>query len=218
MFLDEMSSPCASVRIRVKICGITRPGDGLKAVRLGADAIGLNFYEPSPRYVDLSAAQAIASVLPAGISRVGVFVNACPEQISTAINVVGLDLLQFHGDEARRDCEKFDKPYVKAVSVRPETDVEAAIDAYPSASGILLDTWQAKLRGGSGVSFDWSLASDIAGIPIILAGGLRPDNVARAIRQVRPYAVDVSGGVESAKGIKDSSKMAAFIDQVNTNR
>jgi phosphoribosylanthranilate isomerase len=218
MFLDNPTSSAEFERVRVKICGITRLADGLEAVRLGADAIGLVFYEPSPRYVNLTQAKSIVAGLPANVTRVGLFVNADASWITNIINVVGLDLLQFHGDECCHECEIFDRPYMKSISVRPSTNVEAAIDLYPSASGILLDTWQRELRGGSGKSFDWSLVPSVAALPLILAGGLSSHNVASAIDRVRPYAVDVSGGVESAKGIKDGAKMAAFIQQVNSVR
>ncbi len=145
---------------------------------------------------------------------VGVFVNAMPEMIRTTLETVRLDLIQFHGDETPRDCEQFQIPYIKALAMRPGVDALAEARRFGSATGLLLDAWHRQLRGGSGVSFDWSLVPDDLGLPIILAGGLDPTNVAQAIHQVRPFAVDVSGGVEASKGIKDRAKMTAFLEEV----
>jgi phosphoribosylanthranilate isomerase len=195
----------------VKICGITRPEDGVRAALLGADAIGLVFYAPSPRAVTVEQAIDIAAALPPFVTRVGLFVNAGPAEVETVLDAVGLDMLQFHGDEAEADCVCFGYPYLKAISMRPGRDIAAALRAYPSASGILLDAYHPAVAGGSGEAFDWDRIPTERPQPIILAGGLHAVNVAEAVRQVRPYAVDVSSGVEVAKGIKDATMMADFI-------
>ena len=203
-------------RTRVKICGITRIEDGLQAVACGADAIGLNFYPSSPRLVDFEQAGAITSALPPFTKVVGLFVNAAEAEVRAALEAVPLDLLQFHGDEAPEDCEIYGRPYIKSLAMKPGVDVPSHAKRFASASGLLLDSWHRQLRGGSGTSFDWSLIPTELGKPIILAGGLDAQNVAEAIRQVGPFAVDVSGGVESAKGIKDREKIAAFMEAVNS--
>ena len=202
-------------RTQVKICGITRIEDGISAVRMGADAIGLVFYPPSPRAVGRKRAAEIATAMPPFTKVVGLFVNAAPDTIRTTLETVRLDLIQFHGDETPRDCEQFQVPYVKALAMRPGVDALAEAARFGTASGLLLDAWNRQLRGGSGVSFDWSLVPVDLGLPIILAGGLDSTNVAQAIQQVRPFAVDVSGGVEASKGIKDEAKMAAFLEEVS---
>jgi len=181
------------------------------AARLGVDAIGLVFYAPSPRAVTAERAIAIAAALPPFVTRVGLFVNAAPAEIEAVLAAVRLDLLQFHGDETEADCRRYGFPYLKAVSMRPDLDMGAALRAYPSASGFLLDAYHPALPGGSGERFDWARVPAESPQPIVLAGGLTPDNVAEAVRTVRPYAVDVSSGVEAAKGIKDVTKMAEFI-------
>ena len=211
-------TPCSpgvsSCYTRVKICGITRVEDALAAVNSGADAVGLVFYQPSPRYVELDTARAVANALPPFVTCVGLFVNAEADEVHRVLRAVRLDLLQFHGDETREDCERFGRPYIKAVSVRPGADIDTAMDRYSSARGLLLDTWDESVRGGSGKTFDWSLVPAARALPVVLAGGLTPDNVAQAVRVARPWAVDVSGGVEASKGIKDADKMARFIEQV----
>lgn len=204
-----MSSP--SARTRVKICGITRPEDGQQAALLGADAIGLVFYAPSPRAVNVARAAEVAASLPPFVTRVGLFVNATPAEVEAALAGVQLDLLQFHGDETEADCRRYGHPYLKAITMRPGLDVAAALAAYPGASGILLDAYHPAVAGGSGESFDWGRVPSERPVPIVLAGGLTPANVAEAVRTVRPYAVDVSSGVEAAKGIKDAGKIAEFI-------
>ena len=203
-------------RTRVKICGITRVQDALAAADLGADAIGLVFYPPSPRAVDTSQAHDIASAVPPFVTVVALFVNPSPADVETVLRVVPTDLLQFHGSEAPEDCVRFGRPYIKAVPMRADADLTHSARRYGSARGLLLDTYKEGVPGGTGASFDWSMIRGDTGTPIILAGGLTVENVARAIRQVRPYAVDVSGGVESAKGIKDAGKIAAFIREVNS--
>jgi phosphoribosylanthranilate isomerase len=202
------------MRTRIKICGITRPQDGQDAARLGADAIGLVFYAPSPRAVTIEQAKAICDALPPFVTRVGLFVNADRSEINKVLADVPLDLLQFHGDETPAECEGFKRPYIKALRMAPEIDVVAEADAFQSAAGILLDSYEAGVAGGTGQTFDWQRVPSEVKQLIILAGGLNPQNVAEAINRVRPYAVDVSGGVEAAKGIKDKDKMTAFINEV----
>ncbi|WP_437881264.1 phosphoribosylanthranilate isomerase [Pseudomonas sp. LRF_L74] len=200
--------------VRSKICGITRIEDALAAVAAGADAIGLVFYAKSPRAVSLEQARAIVRALPPFVTSVGLFVNAGREAVAQTLAQVPLDLLQFHGDETAADCEGHGRPYIKALRVRSQDEVIEQIAAYPNASGVLLDTYVEGLPGGTGAAFDWSLVPENPGLPVILAGGLTPANVREAIERVRPYAVDVSGGVEIAKGIKDAGRIRAFIDQV----
>ena len=203
------------MRTRVKICGITRPEDGLEAVRQGADAIGLVFYPPSPRAVSLAQASAITRVLPPFVTVVGLFVNASRQEIEQVRAATRLDLLQFHGDEQHVDCTGHGVPYIKVVRMRPEVDLHRERERFPDACGLLLDTYEKGKPGGTGRAFEWQrIPADLAS-SIVLAGGLNSDNVEQAIREVRPYAVDVSGGVEAAKGIKDGAKIAAFIAGVN---
>ncbi|WP_434987502.1 phosphoribosylanthranilate isomerase [Pseudomonas protegens] len=200
--------------VRSKICGITRIEDALAAVAAGADAIGLVFYAKSPRAVNVQQARAIIAALPPFVTSVGLFVNASRCELGEILDAVPLDLLQFHGDESAADCEGYHRPYIKALRVKAGDDIAAACLAYPRASGILLDTYVEGVPGGTGEAFDWSLVPQGLSKPIILAGGLTPDNVAAAIARVRPYAVDVSGGVEQGKGIKDPAKIQAFMQAV----
>lgn len=202
------------MRTRVKICGITRTEDALAAARLGVDAIGLVFYAPSPRAVSVAQAAEVVRELPPFVTRVGLFVNAEREAIAAAIEAAQLDLLQFHGDESPADCRGHGRPWIKALRMAPEMDVAAEMDRYREAQGILLDAWRPGVPGGTGETFDWRRIPAQRPRPLILAGGLAPENVADAIRTVRPWAVDVSGGVERAKGIKDADRMAAFIREV----
>ncbi len=198
-------------RTRVKICGITRPEDGVMAARLGADAIGLVFYPPSPRFVDVGTARRIVAALPPFITVVGLFMNAKPVVAQVVIDSVPLHLLQFHGDESPSDCACFDRPYLKAVPMGAGADVRDYEQRFASAAGLLLDSHGGNQMGGTGQGFDWSRIPAERGKPLILAGGLHPGNVTAAIRQVRPYAVDVSSGVEITKGIKDAELMRAFL-------
>lgn len=200
--------------VRSKICGITRVEDALAAAAAGADAIGLVFYAKSPRAVSVQQAREIIAALPPFVTTVGLFVNVSRCELSEILEAVPLDLLQFHGDETPAECEGYNRPWIKALRVRPGDDLEASCKLYAKASGILLDTYVAGVPGGTGEAFDWSLVPDHLSKSIILAGGLSPDNVAAAIAQVRPYAVDVSGGVEQSKGIKDAARIEAFIDAV----
>lgn len=202
------------MRTRVKICGITRPEDGREAVRVGADAIGLVFYPPSPRAIDVVTARAIVASLPPLVTVVALFVDPAVTDVETVLANVAVDLLQFHGDESPEFCARYGKPYIKAIRMRDGVDIVAEAQRYASARGLLLDTYKAGVAGGTGEHFDWTRVPRDLNMPIILAGGLTPANVAAAIRQARPYAVDVSGGVESAKGIKDPAKMAAFMGEV----
>jgi phosphoribosylanthranilate isomerase len=197
--------------IQVKICGITRIEDARSAVAHGCDAIGLVFYAPSPRYVDPAAASAIVAALPPFVSAVGLFVNADPAYVREVLAQVRLDLLQFHGDETPEYCRQFGVPYLKAVRVRPETNLLQYAAAYADAKALLLDAYVSGTPGGTGTTFDWTLIPQDLPKPVILAGGLDAENVSEAINQTHPYAVDVSGGVERQKGIKDAGKIAAFM-------
>jgi len=201
------------VRTRVKICGITRPQDGVAAARAGADAIGLVFYPPSPRFLSVERAREIRDALPPFVQAVALFVNADAAQVAQVIGRVHPSLLQFHGEETPEFCAQFGVPYVKACRVAPGVDLLKYLRAFSSASGWLLDA-HVEEYGGVGASFDWSLVPDSLERPLVLSGGLTRDNVAIAVRRVRPWAVDVSSGVESAKGIKDAARIAAFIAEV----
>lgn len=204
------------MRTRVKICGITRAQDAIKAVELGADAIGMVFYEKSPRAITIDEARAIIQKLPPFVSVVGLFVNPSPKDVAAVLHRVTLDLLQFHGDELPSECSAYGKPYIKAVRVQESTDIAAEVKKYATARGILLDTHDPNLPGGTGRVFDWTKIPRGLEKPIILAGGLTPENVWQAITKVRPFAVDVSGGVEIEKGIKDIEKMTAFMRGVQS--
>lgn len=201
-------------RTRIKICGITRPDDAIAAAAAGADAIGLVFFPPSPRAVTIEQAREIAAALPPFVTRVALFVDADHDSVAEALASVPIDLLQFHGDEPAADCESYGLPYIKAARVQPGFELERFSSRYTGACGILVDTYQAGVQGGTGEVFDWSLIPVRRSKPLILAGGLTPDNVAAAVRRIRPFGVDVSGGVESAKGIKDADRIAAFIREV----
>ena len=197
--------------IRVKICGITSIADARAAVESGADAIGLVFYEPSPRAVSIDQAQAIAASVGPFVTVVGLFVDADESYIRDVLGSVSLHVLQFHGNESREFCEQFQRPYMKAIRMRPELNVPQEIDTYLSASAILLDAYRPGVPGGTGETFDWQRVPQNSPLPIVLAGGLTPKNVAAAIQSTQVYGVDVSGGVESAPGQKDPRKVAQFI-------
>lgn len=201
-------------RTRVKFCGITQLSDALEAVRLGVDALGFVFYPPSPRNIEINKAAEIISQLPAFVSCVGLFVNSEPEIVEQVLQSTSLDTLQFHGDESREECEQYGWPYLKAVRMKQDINLETVALDYSSASAILLDTYSKGTPGGTGEAFDWARVPASLSKPIILAGGLSVANVANAIQTVNPYAVDVSGGIEQAKGIKDAAKMAAFVKEV----
>jgi len=199
--------------VRVKICGITNIEDALTAVAAGADALGFVFYEKSPRYVTPLKVQQILSLLPPFVTTVGLFVNEPLDRVRQIIMMTRLQVVQFHGDESPEDCRLDECRVIKALRVKNEESLKGA-DDYP-VSALLLDAWSGRQYGGSGKSFDWQLAKKLTGTkPLILAGGLNPDNVAEAIHQVHPYAVDVSSGVEESPGRKDHQKIIQFINQV----
>ena len=201
-------------RTRVKICGITRVEDAISAVHAGADAIGLVFYAPSPRCVSVEQAQQIVAAIPPFVSMVGLFVNATQTEIESVLSKVRLDIVQFHGDESAHDCEQINLPYYKAIRVKADTNLLQYEVEFSGAKALLLDAHSDSAFGGTGQTFDWKLIPKSLTKPVILAGGLNAENVAEAIQQVRPYAVDVSGGVEISKGIKDVAKIAAFMRAV----
>lgn len=201
-------------RTRVKICGITRPEDALLVAEAGADAVGLNFYQGSKRFVNEQQARAILAVLPPFVTRVGLFVNADAGFVNGLADTLQLDLLQFHGDETPEYCNNFSRPWLKVLRVKPEFDLQAEIRAFDSAAGILLDAWDPHEFGGTGRVFDWQQLKDLDCSHLILAGGLNPDNVRDAIIKVRPWAVDVSSGVESAPGIKSAALVTSFMTSV----
>jgi phosphoribosylanthranilate isomerase len=200
--------------VRIKFCGITRVEDALAAVTLGADALGFVFHAPSPRCVSVAKARAIARELPPFVSKVGLFVNTAAGEIESTCRAVGVDVVQYHGDETPEQCAQTPRPWIKAIRVRPGLDIAGECLRFAAASAWLFDTFDEKLYGGSGKAFDWRLLPQQHRRPIILAGGLTPDNVGAAIRSTAPYAVDVSGGIEAAKGIKDHDKMRMFIAEV----
>ncbi|MBE9396217.1 phosphoribosylanthranilate isomerase [Pontibacterium sp. N1Y112] len=201
-------------RTRIKICGITRQEDADAAVAAGADALGFVFYDPSPRNVNVDQAAEIIRNLPAFVTSTALFVNADVAFVQRVIDSTGLDLLQFHGDEDVAYCEQFDRPYMKAIRMKPGVDIQAECERYASATAILLDAYRPGVPGGTGESFDWDRIPSELKKPIVLAGGLEPDNIRRAVETVRPFAVDVSGGVEASKGIKDKAKIEKFTLEV----
>lgn len=208
-------------RTRVKICGITRPQDARLAAQLGADALGLVFYANSPRGLSLQQAQDIRAAVPAFVSLVGLFVNPERKQVDDILAHLHLDCLQFHGDEEPGFCQSFAMPYMKAVRVRSGADPLPSIKIHRLASAILLDSYDPEQAGGTGKKFDWSVARhcvDRSPLPIVLAGGLTPDNVAHAIKEVHPWALDLSSGVESEPGIKDPQRLQTFFNEVNRVR
>ncbi|WP_347474258.1 phosphoribosylanthranilate isomerase [Acinetobacter thermotolerans] len=208
------------MRTRAKICGITRVEDVHAVVNAGCDAIGFVFYPPSPRSVTLEQAETLVQAVPAYVQAVGLFVNSSADDIQGILKTVPLDILQFHGDETPEQCQSIGKQvgrrWYKAIQVKPGLDVVAEIQNYQDAgaSAVLLDAWHPDLKGGTGHSFDWTTFPKL-NIPLILAGGLNPDNVEQAILTTRAYAVDVSGGVESAKGIKDQQLIERFMQGVH---
>ena len=201
------------MRTRVKICGITRPADARAAAEAGADAIGLVFYPASPRYLSTERAVEIRDALPPFVQTVALFVNADAAQVSQVLGRVKPALLQFHGDETPEFCAQFGAPFVKACRIRPGTDSLAYLQRYSRAAAWLVDSFVPEY-GGAGEPFDWALVPRAPSRPLILSGGLNAGNVAAAVRTVHPWGVDVSTGVESAKGVKDTAKMAAFVAEV----
>lgn len=205
------------MRTRIKICGITRIEDAMAAAEAGADAIGFVFEPKSPRHVHPDQALKIARALPPFITVVGLFVNAAPDTVETVLSHVPIDLIQFHGDEKPEQCRRYHRSYIKAIHMKPDVDLPAMARLYHDAAGLLLDTYRADMAGGSGQAFDWGQIPATLSKPVILAGGLTPENVAEAVRAVRPFAVDVSSGVEQTRGIKDANKISAFIQAVRNN-
>jgi phosphoribosylanthranilate isomerase len=198
-------------RVRVKICGITRIEDALTAAHAGADAIGLVFYPASPRAVDPGQARELCAALPAFVSRVGLFVNESAATVDKILSRVPLDTLQFHGDESPEQCAAFGLPYIKSVGMREGVDLDDAVRRYAGAAALLLDQFDRTRWGGTGERFDWQLVPAERPVPIVLAGGLDSSNVSQAVAEVRPYGVDVSGGVEVRRGIKDPQRIRAFM-------
>ena len=204
------------MRTRVKICGITREVDALAAVEHGADAIGLVFYPPSPRHVSVERAAQIAAVLPPFVTTVGLFVNADAETIAEVVNKVGIDLIQFHGNECADYCAQHHRPWIRALRMKDDLDLARSAEQFAAARGLLLDAYRPGVPGGTGETFDWSrIPPELAG-SIVLAGGLDAENISEAVRNVRPFAVDVSGGVEAEPGIKDADKIARFMAGVRS--
>ena len=201
-------------RVRVKFCGITREQDLRAAAALGVDAIGLVLTPRSKRCVELAQARALRAAAPPFVSVIALFMDDEPRWIAEAVSIVRPDLLQFHGNESAAECARYGCRYIKAIGMGDGADPRASIALHASAAGVLLDSHGAGGQGGSGLAFDWTRIPAAAPVPLILAGGLTCDNVASAIRAVRPYAVDVSSGIESAPGIKDAEKMRRFIDEV----
>lgn len=205
-----------NLRTRVKICGITRIEDGIQAAQLGVDAIGLVFYAKSPRNIDTQLAQAICNALPGFVSTVALFLNPDKTLVQRVIDEVPVDILQFHGTEPAEFCAAFSKPYIKALGIAGVEDVNALVEQYSSARSLLLDSHSAGKAGGTGEAFDWNRIPFDLRQKIILAGGLNPDNIAQAVRQVQPYAVDLSSGVESAPGIKNRELMMHLMQQIKS--
>ncbi len=199
---------------RIKICGITRTEDALTVAASGADAVGFVFYAKSPRHVSAEQAVRLVAALPPFVTTVGLFVDADVDFVRQVTGKVSLDVLQFHGDESPEYCAQFGRPYLKAIRVKAGVDLIQCAARYAGAQALLLDAHVEGVPGGTGATFDWSLIPSTLPLPVILSGGLDSANVSEGIRQVQPYAVDVSSGVESSKGIKDAAKVAAFINEV----
>lgn len=220
-FSDKLSHLLTGVprlsRTRIKICGITNWHDAETAVQFGADALGFMMYEGSPRAASGDLVKDIVRQLPPFITSVGVFVNPSRDEVSEYCRDIPFDILQFHGDEDNEFCRNFPRPFVKAIRTSRDFDLQGAIACFPHARAILLDSHVEGLYGGTGDVFDWHLATNVPGKPIILAGGLTADNVAEAVELVRPFAVDVSSGVEKTKGVKDPLKLRDFINAVRAH-
>ena len=202
------------MRTRIKICGFTRIQDAVFASRLGVDAIGLVFYFPSPRNVQIVQAREIVQALPAFTSVVALFVDEDESRIREVLKAVPIDIIQFHGDENPEACRIYNKPYIKALRMQQDIDIANCASSYHDAAGLLLDAYHPNTKGGTGNKFDWAMIPQQYTFPLILAGGLDADNAKQAVQSVKPYALDVSSGVEVQKGIKDAAKMAAFVEQV----
>ena len=200
---------------RIKICGLTRAEDVRAAAEAGVDALGFVFYPSSPRFVEPEKAACLARLVPPFVTIVGLFVNAVPETVRETLAMVPLHLLQFHGEEDEVYCQQFGLPYIKAIRVKPGSDLLQCVRSYPSAQAILLDAFVEEY-GGVGKAFDWALIPPALPKPLILSGGLHAGNVREAIVRTKPAAVDVSSGVEMAKGIKDAAKMREFVSAVRS--
>jgi len=203
------------IRTRIKICGITRAEDADAAVAAGADSLGFVFYPPSPRNVSIEQAAELIAGLPAFVTSTALFVDADVEFVQRVIEQTKVDLLQFHGNESQEYCSQFARPYMKAIRMKPDVDVKAEAERYGDASAILLDAYRPGVPGGTGESFDWERIPAELRDSIVLAGGLNPDNIRKAVETVHPFAVDVSGGVEASKGMKDKEKIETFVQEVN---
>ena len=199
------------MRTKIKICGITKLSNALEAVELGVDALGFVFFRDSPRYIEPKKAREIIDLLPSFISRVGLFVNASKEEVLLAISESRINILQFHGDEDENFCNQFNLPYIKAISFKDGINLLEYCRLFSSSSAILIDTYSQKMRGGTGKTFNWDLIPKNLPSPLIIAGGLDGSNVSSLINSVNPYGVDVSGGVELDKGIKDHKMMKNFV-------
>jgi phosphoribosylanthranilate isomerase len=202
------------LRTRVKICGLTSVADAKTAVNAGADAIGLVFYEPSPRYVEIAKASEIASSIPAFVTKVALFVNPSVDYVNKVLAEVDIDLIQFHGDESAELCKQFNRPFIKAVRMQSDTDLQTIAQEFKDSTGLLLDAYVADVPGGTGEQFNWDWIPGDLPIKVILAGGLNADNVQQAINTAKPWAVDVSGGVEQSKGVKSPEKINEFMKRV----
>ena len=203
------------MRTKIKICGITNLKNALEAVELGVDALGFVFLTESPRYIRPKKARAIIDLLPSFVLRVGLFVNAPKEEVLLAITESRVNLLQFHGDEDENFCNQFNLPYIKAISFKGGINLLECCQLFASSSAILIDTYSKEMRGGTGKTFNWDLVPKKLPLPLIIAGGLDSKNVSSLINSVNPYGVDVSGGVELSKGIKDHNMMKNFVLGVN---
>ncbi|MDD7804222.1 MAG: phosphoribosylanthranilate isomerase [Endozoicomonas sp. (ex Botrylloides leachii)] len=199
---------------KIKVCGITSVSDAVASVMAGVNALGLIFYPKSPRYLTIEIASEIARQVPPFTCLVGVFINATKPDIAAVLKQVPLGLLQFHGNESEADCRSWGIPYIKAFRVKPTSRITEMVTPFHSASGYLLDSYHPKIEGGVGKPFDWNLIPDKLDKPIILAGGLNPDNISEALAVVQPYAVDVSSGVELTYGVKDLDKIHAFVQSI----
>jgi len=202
--------------MKIKICGLTDPENSKQIASLDIHAIGLVFFNESPRAVSIEQANEIIQELPPFINKVGLFVNASSNFVDQVLNSVNIDTIQFHGDESSSDCSQFQMPFIKAIRMREGTNLLSQAEEFSSASGLLLDSFEEDSYGGTGKSFDWNLIKNNLDLPIILAGGLNKDNIMSAIEKTQPYAIDISSGVEVDKGIKDIEKTKEIIEIVKS--
>lgn len=201
-------------RTRIKFCGLTRAEDVQAAVALGVDAIGLVCYPPSPRSLSVAHLAELGALCPPMVTVTALFVDPDPREVRAVLDTGVVDLLQFHGQESTEFCRQFGRPWMKALTMHPELDLTEQMSTYVGARGLLLDAWHPERVGGTGLAFDWSRIPPELASHIVLAGGLSAENVGDALRMVRPWAVDVSSGIESSAGIKDRTRMAAFVAAV----